>query len=683
MEEDNNADEEMAINLPELKKAGNNLALLHILVNQSNDAIFLVNPDTGHFLYVNDMACNNLGYAREELLTMGVLDIEEQLREMSVWKQHVSEICGKGYVFFRGRHKRKDRTTFPVEMNIKFVALPKKNYIVAVARDISWREQTEHALKESERQLAEAQRVARLGSWEWNITTNKVTWSEEVYRLFGISPEEFDARYEAFLKFVHPEDREMLDRAVKQSVAEKKPYNIDARIVRPDGTPWIMYARGEVIYDEADNPILMRGVLQDITERKQAEAALRENEKLLRTIIDAEPECVKLLSRDGSLITMNPAGLAMIQADSLDLVKGQAVYMLVAPEYRDAFIKLTEDVFSGKPGTLEFKIIGLKGRQLWLETHAVPLRGEKGEVAFLLGITRDITERMRAEQAILESEEKYRSLVESTDDSIYVVDRNYRYLHMNKKHMARMGFLGDEYIGRAYSEFHEDWETRPFAKDVAKVFETGKSISREYKSKRDNKCFAQTLSPVKRDAGQIVAVTIISKDITERKNMEEKLRALSLTDELTGLYNRRGFFAYCDQILKLCKRQKKGAFLLYADLDNLKEINDIFGHPEGDKVLVETATIFEETFRESDIISRIGGDEFVVIPAGNTKDALELITTRLRQNIESHNAREACKHTLSISFGTSYYDPQSPCSIDELVTQAETLMYVQKRNKKH
>ncbi len=693
MEEDNSIEdqplselvqlpEEIALNHPELKKVENNLTLLNILVNHSNDAIFLADPDTGHFLYVNDKACNSLGYTREELLNMGVLDIEEHLPELPAWKQHVGEIRRKGYAFFGGKHKRKDGTTFPVEMNIKFVSLPKKNYIVAVARDISWRKQTEYALKESERQLSEAQRVARLGSWEWNITTNEVTWSEEVYRLFGISPDEFGARYEAFLKFVHPEDREMLDRAVKKSVAEKKPYDIDARIVRPDGTFWIMFAWGEVIYDEADNPVLMRGVLQDITERKQAEAALRENEKLLRTIIDAEPECVKLVSRDGSLITMNPAGLAMIQADSLDFIKGRPLHLLVAPEYRNAFMKLVDDVFGGKPGILEFKMVGLKGRQLWLETHGVPLRDDKGEVVFLLGITRDITERMRAVQALQESEEKYRSLVESTDDSIYVVDRNYRYLHMNKKHMARMGFLGDEYIGRTYSEIHSDGETRSFTKDVDKVFEIGQSIAREYKSNRDNRYFAQTLSPVKRDSGQIVAVTIISKDITERRNMEEKLRKLSFTDELTGLYNRRGFFAFCDQVLKLCKRQKKGAFLLYADLDNLKRINDMFGHPAGDKVLIETATIFRETFRESDIIARFGGDEFVVIPVGSTTNGLELITTRLRQNIEAHNAREDCKYTLSISFGTSYYDPRSPYSIDELVAQAETVMYVQKRNKK-
>ncbi len=427
--------------------------------------------------------------------------------------------------------------------------------------------------------------------------------------------------------------------------------------------------------------VMLRPMRLHIIAFRQVEKELRESETFLQAIIETVPECIKLISSDGRLLAMNRAGLAMIETDSLDKVKGKSVYGIINPEHAEAFKQLTDEVFRGRNGRLQFEIIGMNGGRLWLETHAVPLRNEKGEVMFLLGITHDISERMRVEQALLQSEEKYRSLVESTDDSIYLVDRNYRYLYMNKKHMARMGFLEGEYIGYAYGEFHRDEETRPFTKDVDRVFETGESIRREYKSNRDNKYFAQTLSPVKHATGGIVAVTVISKDITERKNMEEKLQTLALTDELTGLYNRRGFFTFCDKVLKLCKRQKKGAFLFYGDLDNLKKINDLFGHQEGDRVLIEAADIFRKTFRESDIIARVGGDEFIVVPVGSTKEDSEAITMRLLGNIESYNATKAGKYRLSISFGTSYYDPQSPCSIDELVVEAEKLMYMQKKNK--
>jgi len=293
------------------------------------------------------------------------------------------------------------------------------------------------------------------------------------------------------------------------------------------------------------------------------------------------------------------------------------------------------------------------------------------------------TERKLSEEALRESEEKYRSLVESTEDSIYLVDRNYRYLFINKKHISRMGFSGNEYLYKAYSEFHSPDETKWFIEKANKVFNTGESVRYEYKSLRDGKYFLQTFSPVKKADGKIVAVTVISKEITEYKILEEKLHSLSLTDELTGIYNRRGFFTLVEQVLKLSKRQKKGLFMLYADIDNLKKINDTFGHKEGDLALIEIADILKKSYRDSDIAARIGGDEFVVIPIGTTGDNIELITSRLQKAIEIHNSKGNRKYNLSVSIGVTYYDPEYPCSIDELLLKVDKLMYEQKRQKQN
>jgi len=291
----------------------------------------------------------------------------------------------------------------------------------------------------------------------------------------------------------------------------------------------------------------------------------------------------------------------------------------------------------------------------------------------------EIDKRKQAEEALRKSEEKYRTLVESTQDSIYLVDRNHKYLFINKKHISRMGFIGDEYLGHAYSEFHSPDETKWFVENVNKVFNTGRSIRHEHKSLRDGRYFLQTLSPVRKSDGTITAVTIISKDINEIKRMEEKLRNLSLTDALTGLYNRRGFFTLVEQLLKLSKRQKTGTFMLYADVDNLKDINDTFGHQEGDLALIEIANILKKNFRESDIIARIGGDEFVAIPVGTAGDTIEIITARLQKSFEIYNEERNCSYKLSLSVGTAYYDPERPCSIDELLIQGDKLMYERKR----
>jgi diguanylate cyclase (GGDEF)-like protein/PAS domain S-box-containing protein len=291
-------------------------------------------------------------------------------------------------------------------------------------------------------------------------------------------------------------------------------------------------------------------------------------------------------------------------------------------------------------------------------------------------------EMKKAEEAFQESEEKYRSLVESTEDSIYLVDRNYNYLFMNKKHMSRLGLSDYEYLGRPFSDFHSPDEIEWFIEKAKIVLNTGNSIIHEHKNLRDGRYFLLTLSPVKKEE-RIIAVTVVSKDITEYKDMEEDLRALSLTDELTGLYNRRGFFTLTDQLLKLARRQKKGIFMLYADIDNLKKINDTFGHKEGDMALIETADILKKNYRESDIIARIGGDEFVIIPIGTTGDNIDIITSRFEKSIEIYNSKSKREYNLSLSYGLTYYDPENPCSIDELLTQADKIMYEHKRHKKN
>ena len=163
--------------------------------------------------------------------------------------------------------------------------------------------------------------------------------------------------------------------------------------------------------------------------------------------------------------------------------------------------------------------------------------------------------------------------------------------------------------------------------------------------------------------------------------LQEKVRTMAVTDELTGLYNRRGFFSLAEKLLQLCKREKKGIFMLYTDLDGLKKINDTFGHKEGDMALIDIANILRNNYRESDIIARIGGDEFVVIPIGTTEDSTKIATSRLQKSIEIHNSEINRSYKLSLSFGIAYYDPENSCSIDELLVQGDKLMYEQKRHK--
>jgi diguanylate cyclase (GGDEF)-like protein len=168
-------------------------------------------------------------------------------------------------------------------------------------------------------------------------------------------------------------------------------------------------------------------------------------------------------------------------------------------------------------------------------------------------------------------------------------------------------------------------------------------------------------------------------DWETRKKLEEAL----VTDELTGVYNRRGFLTMAEQQMKTARRLEKGVLLLSADMDNIKIINDTFGHKEGDSTLIHTANVLKESFRESDIVGRIGGDEFVVFQMGNTDNTPERLTERLQKNLDIHNAETGRKYKLSISVGIVRCDSDCTYSLDELLTQADKLMYERKMLKEH
>ena len=174
---------------------------------------------------------------------------------------------------------------------------------------------------------------------------------------------------------------------------------------------------------------------------------------------------------------------------------------------------------------------------------------------------------------------------------------------------------------------------------------------------------------------------LVIRDITEHKRAEEELAYMAIHDPLTGVPNRLGFFALAEQQLRMANRTNRGTMLLFADLDGLKQINDTFGHHEGDQALIAVASILTETFRESDIVARMGGDEFVILAMQADGADAEVLTTRLRNNLETYNENAGRRYKLSLSVGVAHYDPRQPCSLDELLTRADRLMYEQKQSK--
>lgn len=168
-----------------------------------------------------------------------------------------------------------------------------------------------------------------------------------------------------------------------------------------------------------------------------------------------------------------------------------------------------------------------------------------------------------------------------------------------------------------------------------------------------------------------------------RRREQEKLYAVSIVDELTGLYNKRGFIILFSQQKKLAHRNMKGIMLLFIDVDNMKRINDDLGRHEGDKILVKVAEIIKGTFRNSDISARIEGDKFALLAIDARNGCVEILINRLQENVKLYNVRADQRHRLSLSVGSAYYDPEKATTCDMLLIRAERSMYETKKSSRH
>ena len=317
----------MAVDTTERRCSEEALRLFRKLIDQTTDAIEVVDPKTLHFLDVNDKSCRDLGYTRDELLSLKVSDIDPGVNESHLARIE-KELEQSGFVTFESLHQRKDGSTYPVEINLKRVDLDRA-YLVNVVRDISERKRVEEALRQKSDQLAEAQRLAGLGSWEWDARTDTVTWSEELYRLYGRDLNLPAPPYKEHPNLFTAESWDRLQRAVWGALHAGTLYELDMEVfVSGPSTKWVI-ARGEPMR-AADGQILgLRGTVQDITERKLAAKALRESEEKLRLILESTAEAIYGSDREGRCTFCNPACLRLLGYERVEELLGKDMHHLI------------------------------------------------------------------------------------------------------------------------------------------------------------------------------------------------------------------------------------------------------------------------------------------------------------------------------------------------------------------
>jgi PAS domain S-box-containing protein len=373
------------------------------VVDHATDGFFLFDEHQA-ILDVNKQACESLGYSREEMIGMRPRDFDANLDQASIVR--IGERVNTGEtVTFETLHRRKDGTVFPVEVRARQFQDGADRFRLSLARDITERKRAEEVLRENEAKLQEAQRIGHFGWWERDFATNHVSLSDEVCRIFGLRAVDLPEWHDRWLNLIHHEDRPRVAEAAAAALVRGSPrYDVEYRVVRPDRAERIVHSQGDVTWDESGRPLHQFGVLQDITELRQAEIELRASEEALRRS-EAYLAEAQRLSHTGTIV-FNATGPVYWSEESyriwdLDPRQGlpelETVLQRIHPDDREIANKEAFEALRQKRKyAIEFRIVLPDGTIKYLESTGHPLLSADGEPE-MIATQIDVTERKVAQ----------------------------------------------------------------------------------------------------------------------------------------------------------------------------------------------------------------------------------------------------------------------------------------------
>lgn len=401
-------------------------------------------------------------------------------------------------------------------------------------------------------------------------------------------------------------------------------------------------------------------------------------------LFDEITDGVYALDDDGIIRFANPALAHFLGFENISSIIGCSFLDFV---HEDDFIRISallceEFLKNRDPASITSKIALHNGNAAWITVYQKG-RFEHDGKAYNFGIIKDFSLIQRAKIAQMRSEGFYRSIVELTPDVVVVVDSQGAIEQANPKAIEIFGiteFQSKEKVNLfklLVPEFRERAR-----EDIHRVLQSGSLEDAEYQIISPDGCVlwgsvSARLIPAPEDDSKKTILMLI-RNITKRKEREDHFIYLSTKDDMTGLFNRRGFALAGEQEIKHAFRRKEGMVLLFFDIDGFKLINDEFGHAEGDNAIRASAHVLRSMFRESDIVARWGGDEFVVLALDVPEGRISSLMQRLDGLLNDRDPEKDGKYTISFSIGTACYDPSAPVSIETLEATADEMMYKNK-----
>jgi PAS domain S-box-containing protein len=516
----------------------------HTMAEIANEDIVVVDANF-KITYVGKRLLDKTGYSQEEVIGRPWMHFVDREYKTFV-KKKIKERRDGSNDSYEVKFIRRDSSPHWVLVSSKplFDNDGKFKGAFAMLTDITERKQAEISLKKSESSLAQAQRIAHIGSWEWNIQTGDVHWSDELYFIYGVDKHTFIPTINSFADYIHPDDREFVYRIMNQIMSGEKSVNFDFRIISVDGSMHILNTIAEVIdFDENGKPRLLKGINQDITERKKVEEALRESEQRLQAILDGSDNAFYVKDLEGRFILINKH-LEELLGMKRDGVYGKTDYDFFTPELADCYkVNDSRILASGVPEQLEEVADLVDGHHIFL-ANKFPLYDLHGKPYAICGISADITERKRIDEALKESEEKYRNIVETANEGIWVLDAKIKITYANTKMAEMLGYSPEEMIGKQ-GVYFVDNEYKKYTELRTEKRKQGIDEVHENKLVRKDGSTLWVLVNSKSlfdKAGKFTGILAMLTDITELKNAQEERERLldhiqQEKDRLSALVN--------------------------------------------------------------------------------------------------------------------------------------------------
>ena len=501
------------------------------LTRYAND-IILVADEAGKIMDANERALEAYGYSREELLRMSIFDFRDPAEDPAIFKNQIKQFQEAGELRYETTDRRKDGTTFSVEVSARLVEVEGVRYVQGIIRDVSERKLAEQALRKSETLLKESQQMAHIGSWELDLANNVLYWTEENYRIFEMDPTLFGASYEAFLDIVHPDDREMVNRAYTDSVKDKTSYIIVHRLLFPDQRVKFVREWCETFYDESGRPLRSIGTTQDITDQQVAQNALRRSAEEIEDLYNHAPCGYHSLDKDGVILKINDTELTWLGYTRDEVIGKMRFVDLLAPGSLQLF-KSNYPGFKerGFVHDLEYELVRKDGTIFPVMLSATAVYDSDGRYLRSRSTLFDIAVRKLVEKKLGESERRFRTMADSAPIMIWMAEAQGEQCCQGCNYF---NLKWHEFTGLPFEQKQScNWQAIIHAEDKKhcldtynEAFETKQPFKIEYRLRRHDEVFRWIEdSGVPRFTvdGEFLGFIGICTDITEHK-LFEKIR---------------------------------------------------------------------------------------------------------------------------------------------------------------